>query len=85
MVFSPEAVLSQSFTFAVVFVFVGTNVGTNFWLAAWAEDSECLAPGETLSTKQRDYRLGVYGAMGLIQGSYRSLTIDHLVSNEVRP
>ena len=34
------------------------SVGTNFWLAAWSDDPDSVAP------KVRDTYLGVYGALG---------------------
>ncbi|GAV06013.1 hypothetical protein RvY_16055 [Ramazzottius varieornatus] len=48
----------------------GSNVGSNFWLAAWAEDSECLPEGTYISKEQRDYRLGIYAAFGISQGIF---------------
>ena len=44
----------------------GSSVGANFWLSDWARDTN--DPGLATSTMQRDYRLGIYALLGLIQG-----------------
>ena len=47
------------------------SVAANFWLSAWSND----AANATVSLEQRDMRLGVYGALGLAQGSVM-LSVD---------
>jgi len=42
------------------------SVGANFWLSAWSNDAD----NATVSMEQRDMRLGVYGALGLAQGTF---------------
>jgi len=44
----------------------GSSVGANFWLSAWANDTN--VPELARSTKQRDYRLGIYALFGFLQG-----------------
>jgi len=41
------------------------SVSANFWLSEWSNDAD----NATVSMEQRDMRLGVYGALGLAQGS----------------
>ena len=41
------------------------SVAANFWLSFWSND---VAIDGAQDTKQRDLRLGVYGALGLAQG-----------------
>lgn len=44
-----------------------TSVYSNFWLSDWSNDNVTVING-TVDTAQRDLRLGVYGALGFIQG-----------------
>jgi len=41
------------------------SIAANFWLSEWSNDAD----NATVSLAQRDMRLGVYGALGLAQGS----------------
>ena len=49
------------------FCFNGVSVGTNIWLGQWADDANDTFRRN--STEWRDYRLGVYGGLGGIQGT----------------
>jgi len=49
-------------------------VAANFWLSEWSNDAD----NATVSMTQRDMRLGVYGALGLAQGSV-FLFVDYFV------
>ncbi|KAM5324056.1 ATP-binding cassette sub-family C member 2 [Glossophaga mutica] len=42
-------------------------IGSNLWLTAWTKDSNTYN-GTNYPTSQRDMRVGVYGALGLVQG-----------------
>ena len=42
------------------------SLGTNIWLAQWADDSRY--PERRNDTSWRNYRLGIYGALGTLQG-----------------
>ncbi|XP_069125383.1 multidrug resistance-associated protein 1-like [Argopecten irradians] len=44
-----------------------TSVYSNIWLSEWSND-EATSVNGTIDTAQRDLRLGVYGALGVIQG-----------------
>lgn len=44
-------------------------IGQNLWLSDWTSDSEKYG-NETYPTSERDKRLGVYGALGLVQGIF---------------
>ncbi|XP_060071681.1 multidrug resistance-associated protein 1-like [Ylistrum balloti] len=46
-----------------------TSVYSNIWLSEWSND-EAEAVNGTIDTAQRDLRLGVYGALGFIQGLF---------------
>ncbi|KAJ8319362.1 hypothetical protein KUTeg_004453 [Tegillarca granosa] len=46
-----------------------TSVYSNFWLSDWSNDNVTVTNG-TIDTAQRDLRLGVYGALGFIQGFF---------------
>lgn len=41
------------------------SIYSNIWLSEWSNDASQNA---TMGTEQRDMRLGVYGALGLLQG-----------------
>ena len=43
------------------------SVGANLWLSDWSND---VPVNGTVDPKQRDLRLGVYGALGLAQSKY---------------
>ncbi|XP_054437323.1 ATP-binding cassette sub-family C member 2 isoform X2 [Pteronotus mesoamericanus] len=42
-------------------------IGSNLWLSAWTNDSKTYN-GTNYPASQRDMRVGVYGALGLVQG-----------------
>uniref|UniRef100_A0A673UDD6 Multidrug resistance-associated protein 1 n=1 Tax=Suricata suricatta TaxID=37032 RepID=A0A673UDD6_SURSU len=42
-------------------------IGSNLWLSAWTNDSKTYN-GTNYPASQRDLRLGVYGALGIVQG-----------------
>ncbi|XP_030190196.1 canalicular multispecific organic anion transporter 1 isoform X3 [Lynx canadensis] len=42
-------------------------IGSNLWLSAWTNDSKTYN-GTNYPASQRDLRVGVYGALGLVQG-----------------
>lgn len=43
-------------------------IGSNLWLSAWTHDSKTFN-GTNYPASQRDMRIGVYGALGLVQGT----------------
>lgn len=43
-------------------------VGSNLWLSAWTHDSQ-IFNSTNYPASQRDMRVGVYGALGLVQGT----------------
>ena len=45
------------------------SIYSNIWLSEWSSDNVTVING-TIDTAQRDMRLGVYGAIGIIQGSF---------------
>ncbi|XP_077205501.1 ATP-binding cassette sub-family C member 2 isoform X2 [Paroedura picta] len=45
-------------------------VGSSLWLSAWTNDAQQLSLNETYSTAQRDMRVGVYGALGVVQALF---------------
>lgn len=45
----------------------GFSVASNIWLSEWAEDHKIVKNGTT-NRSQTDYRLGIYGALGALQG-----------------
>ena len=52
----------------VIMLYILNNsaaVYANFWLSDWSNDATVNL---TVATKQRDMRLGVYGALGIVQG-----------------
>ena len=54
---------------AIFLSFVVTHVltaGANVWLSLWSND--VITNNGTQSPSDRDYRLGVYGALGIAQG-----------------
>ena len=56
-------------TLGIIILYTFNNaaqVAANFWLSEWADDPPPI--NGTVDTKQRDLRLGVYGALGLSQG-----------------
>ncbi|XP_042765225.1 ATP-binding cassette sub-family C member 2 [Panthera leo] len=44
-------------------------IGSNLWLSAWTNDSKTYN-GTNYPASQRDLRIGVYGALGLVQGVF---------------
>ncbi|GAV03421.1 hypothetical protein RvY_13847 [Ramazzottius varieornatus] len=58
------------------------SVGTNFWLGDWADDSE--KPERVNDTAWRDYRLGVYGGLGGVQGLFVFLSALILAYGQIR-
>ncbi|XP_022355189.1 canalicular multispecific organic anion transporter 1 [Enhydra lutris kenyoni] len=44
-------------------------IGSNLWLSAWTNDSKTYN-GTNYPASQRDLRVGVYGALGLVQGAF---------------
>ncbi|XP_073760424.1 ATP-binding cassette sub-family C member 2 isoform X3 [Callorhinus ursinus] len=58
--------------FFIVFAYVINSVayiGSNLWLSAWTNDSKTFN-GTNYPASQRDLRIGVYGALGLVQGAF---------------
>ena len=53
-------------TLAFYAVYLGAQVFTNIWLSNWASDPPSASG--TQDQGRRDLRLGVYGAMGGVQG-----------------
>lgn len=43
-------------------------VSANVWLSEWGTDSINISFNDSRYTEQRDYRLGVYGALGFGEG-----------------
>ena len=53
----------------ILLLYTLNNVATvysNFWLSYWSNDA--AEANGTVDTSKRDMRLGVYGALGLVQG-----------------
>ena len=62
-------------TVAICFLYVANNAASiysNVWLSEWSNDADNAING-TIDEKQRDMRLGVYGALGLTQGEFTIL------------
>ncbi|OQV17405.1 Multidrug resistance-associated protein 1 [Hypsibius exemplaris] len=64
------------------FMFNGISVGTNIWLGYWAEDAK--DPFRRNSTEWRDYRLGIYGGLGGIQGLFVFFSALILAYGQIR-
>lgn len=47
-------------------IYNGVGVYSNIWLSEWSEDPPAV--NGTVDTTQRDMRLGVYGALSIVQG-----------------
>ncbi|XP_055346997.1 multidrug resistance-associated protein 1-like [Paramacrobiotus metropolitanus] len=62
--------------------FNGVAVGTNVWLGEWSNDS--YIPERRNSTEWRDYRLGIYGALGAIQGIFVFMSALVLAYGQIR-
>ena len=63
-------------------LFTAFNVAGSFWLTAWTGDAE--DPRLRNSTEQRDFRVGIYGMFGVIQGGKFSVfhcALEHVRSN----
>jgi hypothetical protein len=56
---------------------IAASVYANFWLSDWSND---IQSNSTDAQNQRDMRLGVYGALGFVQGKY-SVCVCHLLLN----
>ena len=54
-------------TFLFYCVFVASQCFTNIWLSWWSTDPPPV--NGTQDTELRDLRLGVYGGLGLVQGT----------------
>ena len=57
----------------ILLLYTLNNVATvysNFWLSYWSNDA--AEANGTVDTSKRDMRLGVYGALGLVQGGSNS-------------
>ncbi|OQV17406.1 Multidrug resistance-associated protein 1 [Hypsibius exemplaris] len=50
------------------FISNGVSISANIWLGHWVEDHKY--PVRRNSTEWRDYRLGIYGGLGAIQGLF---------------
>ncbi|XP_055346894.1 uncharacterized protein LOC129594288 [Paramacrobiotus metropolitanus] len=70
-----------SMVFAFYILSNAANVSTNYWLSAWANDSKDAAL--VSDTSQRDYRLGVYGALGGLQGLFIFLSMITLAFGQL--
>uniref|UniRef100_A0A663MAA8 ATP binding cassette subfamily C member 2 n=1 Tax=Athene cunicularia TaxID=194338 RepID=A0A663MAA8_ATHCN len=60
------------YSFWVAMGYVGQYaafVGTNLWLSAWTDDAERYL-NQTYPVEQRDLRIGVFGALGLLQALF---------------
>ncbi|ESO87141.1 hypothetical protein LOTGIDRAFT_107213, partial [Lottia gigantea] len=58
-------------TVFIIFFFIMTNAAaiySNIWLSEWSDDS--ILPNSTRFDYQRDMRLGVYAALGVLQGLF---------------
>ncbi|KAL5018705.1 hypothetical protein ScPMuIL_004427, partial [Solemya velum] len=49
-------------------IYNGVGVYSNIWLSEWSEDPPAV--NGTVDTTQRDMRLGVYGALSIVQGFF---------------
>ncbi|KAK3091915.1 hypothetical protein FSP39_023706 [Pinctada imbricata] len=63
-----------------------SSVYSNIWLSEWSTDKPILKNGtngtmiQVIDTDQRDLRLGVYGALGFIQGAFMMIANVIMVS-----
>ncbi|XP_062436537.1 ATP-binding cassette sub-family C member 2 [Rhea pennata] len=60
------------FSFFVAMAYFGeyvAYVGTNLWLSAWTDDAQ-LYLNKTYPPGQRDLRIGVFGALGVVQAVF---------------
>ena len=76
---SYKAVFGMAASYALFNAF---NVAGSFWLTAWTGDAE--DPRLRNSTEQRDFRVGIYGMFGGIQGGKNSAihcALKHFRSN----
>ena len=56
-----------SFTIVLFYVlYNAASLYANIWLSEWSDDAR--SPNATHDPEQRDMRLGVYGALGVLQG-----------------
>ncbi len=55
--------------------YIASQVVTNLWLSVWTTDALDVVNG-TLDQNKMHMRLGVYGALGAVQGTYN--TINHV-------
>lgn len=53
---------------AFYFLYNAASIGSNMWLSDWSNDA--LYFNTTHDTAHRNMRLGVYGAIGFLQGWY---------------
>lgn len=53
-------------------VFQSFSIGSSVWLSLWSNDNLTVVNG-TVDTVKRDMYLGVYGALGLGQGTFPTL------------
>jgi len=56
----------------------GASIGSNFWLGEWSQDSSF--PARANNTGLRNMRIGVYGAIGALQGKFRTICLDVFMS-----
>lgn len=50
-------------------IFQGFSIGSNSWLSVWSNDNLTDA-NNTFNTAKQDMYLGVYGALGVVQGKF---------------
>lgn len=67
-------------SFLIIFFYVlynAASIYSNIWLSDWSNDNVTVVNG-TIDTEQRDMRLGVYGAIGFVQGK---LSVLYLIKS----
>lgn len=55
--------------FIVYFIQNVAFIGQNLWLSDWTNDATIYTNGTEYPTSLRDTRVGVFGALGVAQGS----------------
>ncbi|OQV17378.1 Canalicular multispecific organic anion transporter 2 [Hypsibius exemplaris] len=60
----------------------GSSIGANFWLSEWAKDAD--VPSLATDVEQRNYRLGIYALLGLLQGLFALVSSFTLAYGRIR-
>ncbi|XP_015279485.1 PREDICTED: canalicular multispecific organic anion transporter 1 [Gekko japonicus] len=65
--------VGSGFSIWVFIAYLGqyvATVGSSLWLSAWTNDAQKLNQNDTYPATQRDMRVGVYGALGVVQALF---------------